>query len=178
MARSGQIAGVPLATHLPRMSLETISELRVRYAETDQMGVVYHANYLVWCEIGRTDFIRAAGRSYADLERDGVRLAVSDATIRYHASARYDDQIRVYTTIETVGSRGMRFAYRVMRVDDGAEAMLVRATTSLVCTGADGRLATLPRDVRDWLETAAHADVHRSSTAATDVASATTPGVE
>jgi len=122
------------------MALETISELRVRYAETDQMGVVYHANYLVWCEIGRTDFIRAAGKSYADLEREGVRLAVSEATMRFHASARYDDRIVVYTTLTSVGSRGMTFAYRVERADPdgGAGTVLVRATTSLVCTNDQG----------------------------------------
>ena len=65
----------------------TSSEVRVRYAETDQMGVAYHANYLVWCEVGRTDFIRHLGVTYAEMERRGVRLAVADAHLRYHASA-------------------------------------------------------------------------------------------
>src|SRR5438128_4382864 len=65
-------------------------EIRVRYAETDQMGVVYHANYLVWCEMGRTDFIRDLGLSYAAMERSGVSLAVSELSARYHAPARYD----------------------------------------------------------------------------------------
>ena len=138
------------------MAFETISELRVRYAETDQMGVVYHANYLVWCEIGRTDFIRRAGRSYADLERDGVLLAVSDASLRFLASARYDDPIRVVTALSAIGSRGMSFAYRIERAD--TRAMLVRAATSLVCINRDGRLATLPRDVRTWLEGVMHGE--------------------
>lgn len=131
------------------MAFETVSELRVRYAETDQMGVVYHANYLVWCEIGRTDYIRRAGRSYAELEQDGVLLAVSDASLRFHASARYDDPIHVFTSLTAVGSRGMTFAYRIVRVDTGAT--LVSATTSLVCINRDGRLATLPPEVRTWL---------------------------
>jgi acyl-CoA thioester hydrolase len=134
------------------MPFETVSELRVRYAETDQMGVVYHANYLVWCEIGRTDYIRHAGRSYADLERDGVRLAVSEATMRYHASARYDDPIAVHTSLTHIGSRGMSFAYRIRRVDSAAT--LVTASTSLVSINADGRLVTLPAEVRRWLEEA------------------------
>ncbi|MBL0941058.1 MAG: acyl-CoA thioesterase [Gemmatimonadaceae bacterium] len=134
------------------MSLETCSTLRVRYAETDQMGVVYHANYLVWCEIGRTDFIRAAGRSYADLERDGVRLAVSEATVRFRASARYDDPIRICTTLSHVGSRGMTFAYRIEHADTGV--VLVTATTSLVSVTPEGRPATMPADVRGWLDTA------------------------
>lgn len=131
------------------MAFETVSELRVRYAETDQMGVVYHANYLVWCEIGRTDYIRRAGRSYADLERDGVLLAVSDASLRFRASARYDDPIRVHTALTSVGSRGMTFAYRIVRADTGAR--LVSATTSLVSITADGRLTAMPAEVRGWL---------------------------
>ncbi|WP_396215471.1 acyl-CoA thioesterase [Gemmatimonas sp.] len=134
------------------MAFETVSELRVRYAETDQMGVVYHANYLVWCEIGRTDFIRRAGKSYADLEREGVLLAVSDAALRFHASARYDDPIRVCTALTHVGSRGMTFGYRIQRAD--THVVLVSATTSLVCINRDGRLTTLPPDVRSWLERA------------------------
>ena len=134
------------------MVSETVSELRVRYAETDQMGVVYHANYLVWCEIGRTDFIRALGKSYAELERDGVLLAVSDATMRFHASARYDDPIRVRTRLTSAGSRGLTFAYRVSRAD--TDALLVSATTALVSIDASGRLAAMPRDVRMILEAA------------------------
>jgi acyl-CoA thioester hydrolase len=138
------------------MSFETLSELRVRYAETDQMGVVYHANYLVWCEIGRTDFIRRAGRSYADLEREGVLLAVSDASLRFHASARYDDSISVYTSLSSVGSRGMSFSYRIVRADTGT--VLVSATTSLVSINRDGKLVALPREVRNWLQTAMHVE--------------------
>lgn len=134
------------------MAFETISELRVRYAETDQMGVVYHANYLVWCEIGRTDFIRRAGRSYADLEREGVLLAVSDASLRFHASARYDDPIAVHTSLTAIGSRGMSFAYRIVRADTAA--LLVSASTSLVSINREGRLVALPREVRTWLESA------------------------
>jgi acyl-CoA thioester hydrolase len=137
---------------MPAMVSETISELRVRYAETDQMGVVYHANYLVWCELGRTDFIRALGKSYAELEREGVLLAVSDVTMRFHASARYDDPIRVHTWLTSAGSRGLAFAYRVMRAD--TDALLVSATTALVSIDKTGRLAAMPRDVRALLEAA------------------------
>ena len=66
----------------------------MRYAETDQMGVVYHANYLVWCEMGRTDFIRRLGLSYADMERNGIALAVSELSARFHAAAHYDELIK------------------------------------------------------------------------------------
>ena len=116
------------------------------------MGVVYHANYLVWCEIGRTDFIRMAGESYADLERRGVLLAVSDASLRFHASARYDEGIRVRTTVQKVGSRGLTFAYRIERAADGV--LLVSAETSLVSVTREGRLTTLPLDVRRWMQRA------------------------
>ena len=137
---------------MPAMVSETISELRVRYAETDQMGVVSHANYLVWCELGRTDFIRALGKSYAELEREGVRLAVSDVTMRFHAAARYDDPIRVHTRLTAIGSRRLAFAYRVVRAD--TETLLVSATTALVSIDTTGRLAVLPPDVRAVLEAA------------------------
>ncbi len=112
-------------------------ELRVRYAETDQMGVVYHANYLPWCEVARTELIRRLWKPYARVEaEDGVLLAVTDATLRYHAAARYDDLVRVTAVLEQVRSRSVTFAYRVDRVDAAARATkLVTATT--VLTGID-----------------------------------------
>jgi acyl-CoA thioester hydrolase len=131
---------------------EHCSEVRVRYAETDQMGVVYHANYLVWCEIGRTDFIRALGRSYADMERDGVTLAVSDAALRFVGSARYDDRVHVFTRLDTLRSRGMTFAYRLVHADSGRT--LVTATTSLVALDATGKPSRLPAVVLETLQRA------------------------
>ena len=133
-------------------SYEQVSEVRVRYAETDQMGVVYHANYLVWCEIGRTDFIRALGRSYADMERDGVTLAVSDASLRFLASARYDDRVLVRTTLTELRSRGMRFGYRIEHADSARA--LVTATTSLIALDATGRPTRLPASVQQLLQRA------------------------
>lgn len=118
------------------------SDVRVRYAETDQMGVVYHANYLVWCEIGRTDFIRALGRSYADMERDGITLAVSDVSMRFAGSARYDDPIVVHTQLADVRSRSMRFAYRIEHGETGKP--LVTASTSLVALDRTGKTSRLP----------------------------------
>ena len=130
------------------------SELRVRYAETDQMGVVYHAHYLVWCEVGRTDFIRALGVPYAEMERQGVRLAVADAAVRYHAGARYDDLIRVETRLTEVRSRMVTFAYRILRVapdGQGEPTVLVTATIALVTTGPEGRPVSLPAHFRELL---------------------------
>ena len=124
----------------------TVTETRVRYAETDQMGVAYHANYLVWCEMGRTDFIREHVRSYAELERDGVALAVSEATVRFHAAARYDDLVRVETTLADVRSRSLTFDYLLTRVPGGER--LATARTSLVALGRDRRPAAMPDDLR------------------------------
>src|SRR5438093_13399971 len=97
-------ADITLSNRCPPQEIE----FRVRYAETDQMGVVYHTNYLVWCEIGRTELIRSlSGVSYADLERQGVALAVADLSIRYHGAARYDNRIRVHTSLADARSRSV-----------------------------------------------------------------------
>ncbi len=125
-------------------------EFRVRYAETDQMGVVYHANYLVWCEVGRTDFIRARGMSYAEMERAGVGLAVSDMSARFHSAARYDDMIRVRTTVAEVRSRGITFDYLITKSSSGAR--LVSARTALVSIDRSGKPVALPPAVRAMFE--------------------------
>ena len=125
------------------------STIRVRYAETDQMGVVYHANYLVWCEIGRTDFIRSLGKRYADMEADGVSLAVAEASVRYHAPARYDDDVRVDTSLVDVRSRTITFEYHIVNVLSGVR--LVTARTVLVSLDREGRMVAIPPDVRTML---------------------------
>jgi len=135
----------------------TASEVRVRYAETDQMGVAYHANYLVWCEVGRTDFIRALGMTYAELEKQGVMLAVADAQLRYHASARYDELVRIETRLLDVRSRGVTFGYEVMRVDaPGATtgSRLATASTMLVSMTTAGRPVSMPAEFRALLDAA------------------------
>lgn len=114
------------------------------------MGVVYHANYLVWCELGRTEFIRDAGRTYADLEREGILLAVSEASIRFHAGARYDDTIRVHTTLAAVRSRMVTFDYDVRKLETGER--LVTARTALICLDRTSRPASLPEALRRSLE--------------------------
>ncbi len=133
--------------------MESRSEIRVRYAESDQMGVAYHANYLVWCEVGRTDFIRALGVTYAEMERGGVLLAVADARVRFHASARYDDRVRIVTRLTGVRSRMVTFDYELVRLsEDGVEGeRLAAATTTLVSLDAEGRPATLPAPMRELL---------------------------
>src|SRR5687768_12797566 len=124
-------------------------EFRVRYGETDRMGVVYHAEYLAWCEMGRTEYIRSLGMSYADMERRGVPLAVAEANIRYHAPARYDDRIRVTTVLTRLGSRGLTFDYLITDADSGLR--LASASTSLVALDAAGKATTIPDDIRALL---------------------------
>jgi len=113
------------------------------------MGVVYHANYLVWCEVGRTELIRTQGRSYAEIERLGVGLAVAEATLRFHAPARYDDLVRVSTTLTEIQSRSMRFEYRITNAANGSK--LVTASTTLIGLDRDGRVARLPNELRSAL---------------------------
>lgn len=130
----------------------TITQFRVRYAETDQMGVVYHANYLVWCEIGRTDLIRELGTPYAELERQDVALAVVEASLRFHAAARYDDLIRVRTSLRDVRSRMISFDYLIENADTGAR--LVTASTTLASLTRGSKPTSLPSDLRKKLQNA------------------------
>lgn len=126
-------------------------EIRVRYAETDQMGVVYHTNYLIWCEIGRTELIRAlTGVSYADLEREGVGLAVAELTIRYHGAARYDNRIRVRTSLVDARSRAVTFDYLISNADTGER--LATARTVLVSLDGNGKPVVMPDALRRKLD--------------------------
>jgi acyl-CoA thioester hydrolase len=124
--------------------------MRVRYAETDRMGVVYHANYLAWCEVGRTEYIRTLGESYSELEARGIMLAVSDASLRYHAPARYDDVVRVDTSVSEVRSRTVTFEYLITNAASGTR--LVSARTTLVSMDPGGRTVSLPPDFRRRIE--------------------------
>ena len=135
------------------MSAEHELDLRVRYAETDQMGVVYHTNYLVWCEIGRTELIRAlSGTSYATLEAEGVALAVAGLSIRYHGAARYDNLIRVRTTQAEARSRSVTFDYLISNAETGER--LASARTVLVSLDPNGRPTRMPDGLRAQLERA------------------------
>ncbi len=133
--------------------MQSTSQIRVRYAETDQMGVAYHANYLVWCEVGRTEFIRQLGVSYAEMEAAGVKLAVADAHLRYRAAARYDDELTITTRLTSARSRMVAFAYRLTRRrPDGGEELVADATTDLVSIDGQSRPITIPATFRARLE--------------------------
>ena len=113
------------------------TEVRVRYAETDQMGIVYYANYLVWFEIGRVELMRSLGLAYSQLEEvHGCILPVAEARCRYRASARYDDQIQIETEPAMVRASLVKFAYKIWRKANGVEERKLLAegeTTHMVC---------------------------------------------
>jgi acyl-CoA thioester hydrolase len=122
--------------------------LRVRYGETDQMGVVYHANYLVYMEEGRTRWMEARGCSYAELERQGWALVVRKAELRFRTPARYDEELLVRTAVERVGGASVRFVYEIVRGAD--RALLAEGMTELACVdrrGGGSRPAMLPEEV-------------------------------
>jgi acyl-CoA thioester hydrolase len=118
------------------------TRIRVRYAETDQMGVVYYANYLVWMEVGRTDFCKTLGFNYKDMEKDGAFMIVAEATCRYRAPARYDDPILVETRLERLNRRLVTFAYAIRNEDTGQ--LLAEGTTVHITVGKDQKPVSIP----------------------------------
>jgi acyl-CoA thioester hydrolase len=119
------------------------TRLRVRYAETDQAGVVYHSNYLVWLEVGRVELCRDHGFNYRDMEREeDALLPVVEARVKYHSPARYDDEIIVRTRVIQARTRTIRFAYEVLRASDGA--LLAEGETYHVVMNKQGRTRSFP----------------------------------
>ena len=119
------------------------TRVRVRYAETDQMGIVYHANYLIWMEIGRVEFCRSAGIRYRDLEQDdGILLTVAEVTCRYASPALYDDEVNVRTWIAEAHPRMVRFEYEITETHSGRR--LVTGETKHVFCGRDRKPRKLP----------------------------------
>ncbi len=118
---------------------------RVRYGETDQMGVVYHSNYLRYFELGRTEYMRARGCAYSDLEKRGFFLAIVDATVRFRAGARYDDEIVIRTKIEDSSPVRVTFYYEVRKVE--GDVLLAEGTTALACIDRNRKITRLPAEV-------------------------------
>jgi acyl-CoA thioester hydrolase len=118
------------------------ARVRVRYAETDQMGVAYHANYLVWMEVGRVEYWRAAGMRYRDMEQEGIFLAVAELSCRYLAPAYYDEEVIVRTKVAEVNARLIRFEYELRSADDGRA--IASAFTKHVFCGRDRKARRLP----------------------------------
>lgn len=124
--------------------------IRVIYGDTDQMGIVYYANYLRWFEAGRAEYVRVHDVPYRDLEAEGLFLPVVEARARYHQPARYDDLVVVETSLTELGRARMRFEYRVVRESD--RRTLCSGHTVHACTRPDGRPTRLPRALAERLE--------------------------
>lgn len=123
--------------------------MKVRYAETDAQGVVYHGSYVVWFEVGRTEYCDAAGYPYARMESEGVNIVVSDLAARFRRPARYGDTVRVETRLAALRSRGCTFAYRVLLAD--GNVAVEGETVHLFVDRATGRPTAVPEPVREAL---------------------------
>jgi len=130
-------------------SSPSISRVRVRYAETDQMGVVYYANYFVWFEVGRTDLLRAAGWSYREMETEGFQLPVIEAHCAYRQPAKYDDELEVRTSGASVSPVRVQFTYEIVRSAD--QTTLATGATVHATLDRHGRPCRLPDRVRNFL---------------------------
>ena len=133
------------------MDSDTISttQVRVNYSETDQMGVVYHARYVVWLDVARTEHLRQAGMAYRELEAMGFRLAVGELTIRYRQAAHYDDVIRIRCWVRELASRRVTFGYAIEDAGDGR--LVATASTAMLSLDDTMRPARLPDAVRALL---------------------------
>lgn len=132
----------PPARGLP----SSTSVVRVRYAETDKMGVVYYANYLVWFEVGRADLLRSLGWTYRDMEHAGISLPVIEAHCVYQRPARYDDELEIRTTGRILSPVRMEFTYEVRRIDDGVVAASGKTVHAALDKG--GKPCRLPERIR------------------------------
>lgn len=121
---------------------------RVRYAETDQMRIVHHTSYVVWLEEGRSHWMRAHGSSFAQFEKEGFMLAVSDLQVRYHQAARYDQPVTVRCWVETVRSRQIQFSYEIIDADN-RDIRFVSGYTKHICLDHTGAVANIPAK---WLK--------------------------
>ena len=127
--------------------------VRVRYAETDQMGVVYHANHFVWFEVGRVEFFRQLGFSYKDMEQqDGCHIAVVDARCRYKAPARYDDEVVVRTQLKNARESMVHFGYELVRAADGL--LLAEGETMHVVIDREMKKTPIPEKYMQIFRTA------------------------
>lgn len=131
---------------------ESVITVRVNYSETDQMGVVYHARYVVWLDMARTEHLRAAGFTYRQMEEEGVFLAVTDLRVRYRQAARYDELLRIRCWVRDLASRRVTFGYAVERAANGD--LLATAETALIALTTRHTLSRIPEHVLALLQTA------------------------
>lgn len=120
--------------------MEYSTDIRVRYAETDAMGIVHHASYVVWLEVGRTHMLRELGKAYPEWEAEGVFMSVGEVHLTYRAPLRFDDVVTLHTRVHEVGRRKVAFGYRLEK----AGVRIAEGRTVHMVTGLDGRSRTLP----------------------------------
>ena len=133
------------------------TEIRVRYAETDQMGIVHNSNYLVWFEVGRSEFCRARGFSYKEMEeKDNALMVVAESYCRYKSPAYYEDVLTVRTRVEDVRSRSLRFVYEIYRPSD--EALLAEGETLHLVTDENKKVRSLPTNYKEKILSAEISD--------------------
>jgi acyl-CoA thioester hydrolase len=137
------------------------TQLRVRYAETDQMGVVYHSNYVIWFEVGRVEAMRQLGFTYKQMEADGCHLPVVELRCRYKAPARYDEMITIRTRLKNVRAGLIHFEYEALRADDGL--LLAEGETIHLTLDNQGNRCAFPQKYRTVLEAALRSEVTESS---------------
>jgi len=122
------------------------TQIRVTYAETDAMGIVYYANYLRWLEVGRTELMRSLGIAYKEMEARGAFLPVSEVYCKYHASARYDDILIIETTVDFLKRASIQFSYRILRQSDGT--LLITGSTLHAFVDREGKIVKVPSALR------------------------------
>ena len=130
--------------------MESITPIRVRYAETDAMGVVHHSVYSIWMELGRSEFLRELGQSYSEWEAQGVMMSVAELQVKYRAPAKYDELVEVRTRLAEAGRRKIVFAYEIWR----DRIKLAEGQTVHLVTGPDGRSRILPEHLLEWISRA------------------------
>jgi acyl-CoA thioester hydrolase len=126
--------------------IESRSRVRVRYAETDQMGIAWHGNYFAWFEVGRTDLLRQFGTTYREMEALGLRLPIIDCSAQYRRPARYDDELEILTRLRKLGGARLEFEYEVRA--GGTDGLLATGHTTHASTDPSGRPRRLPDELR------------------------------
>lgn len=121
--------------------MNDVTTIRARFAETDQMGIVHHSNYVVWCEAARVEWLRSRGVSYREIEDDGVSLAVSEFSITYRQAVKFDDVVHIQTAVTELRSRRVAFSYALLHADG---AVAAKATSVHIPTDGSGRAIRLP----------------------------------
>ena len=142
----------------PAPRLARITSYRVIYGDTDQMGVVYYANYLRWFERGRSEFLRQIGLPYATIEEQGYHFPVVEVSCHYNQSACYDDMVRIETELAELGRASLTFDYRIWR--EGDECLLATGSTKHACLDRRAQVTRMPKCLEDAVKAAAR-QAHR-----------------